>query len=62
MRAPCKDCPDRDHPRCYAVCEKYRAFRAERDQMSKERVAERQLNETFTDRITKQMRKKARKT
>ena len=61
MRAPCKDCPDRDHPKCYATCEKYQAFRAEREKMYNARLQERKVFETFTDRITKQMRKKAGK-
>lgn len=60
MRAPCQNCPDR-HPICHDSCPKYQAYRAERDRMCAERVKERQINETFTDRITQQMRKKARK-
>ena len=30
MKAPCKDCPDRAAG-CHSSCEKYRAFREERD-------------------------------
>nr|DAH24695.1 MAG TPA: Protein of unknown function (DUF4051) [Caudoviricetes sp.] len=32
MTAPCKDCPDRQLG-CHAACDRYRAFRAERDEM-----------------------------
>lgn len=29
MNAPCYTCPDRDHPHCYAKCEKYQAYHAQ---------------------------------
>ena len=30
LRGPCKDCGERE-PGCHAKCEKYKAFRVERD-------------------------------
>lgn len=33
MTAPCKGCPDRDYPHCHMVCEKYLAYKAEREQI-----------------------------
>ena len=37
MRVPCRGCPDRDYPHCHMVCERYKAFRAERDKLNAER-------------------------
>ena len=42
LRAPCKDCPDR-HPECHGRCEKYLAFRAERDKYNEARRIEKQI-------------------
>ena len=36
MDAPCKDCPDRVVG-CHSVCEKYKAFREERDRELEQR-------------------------
>ena len=36
MTAPCKDCPDR-HPLCHSECEKYLAYKAEREEQRMER-------------------------
>ena len=36
MTAPCKDCPDR-HPLCHSECPKYLAYKAEREEMRRER-------------------------
>lgn len=36
MNAPCKDCPDR-HAVCHDICEKYQAFRRERQEISRKR-------------------------
>lgn len=37
MNAPCKDCPKRE-PLCHASCPEYTAFRAERENVYRERV------------------------
>jgi hypothetical protein len=39
MRPPCKDCPDR-HELCHATCERYLAYREERDRLNAEKYAE----------------------
>ncbi len=39
MMAPCKDCPDRA-PVCHDSCERYQAYRAERDRISEARQRE----------------------
>ena len=39
MNAPCKDCEDR-HNLCHSSCEKYRAFRDERERIAKGRERE----------------------
>ncbi len=36
MVAPCKDCPER-HPLCHSECPKYLEYRAERDEMCRQR-------------------------
>ena len=36
MNVPCKDCPDREVG-CHSTCEKYKAFRAEKDREIEER-------------------------
>ena len=33
IKAPCKDCPDRKQG-CHSACEKYIAFRKERDELN----------------------------
>ena len=33
IKAPCKDCPDRKQG-CHSTCEKYIAFRKERDELN----------------------------
>lgn len=39
MRPPCKDCPDR-RELCHATCERYLAYREERDRLNAEKYAE----------------------
>ena len=39
MNAPCKDCPDRQ-VLCHASCEKYLAYRAERDRRRMDHLAD----------------------
>lgn len=39
--SPCLDCPDRNPP-CWGTCEKYRAFKAERDKVIEARNKEKQ--------------------
>ena len=41
MTAPCKDCTER-HPLCHAECPKYIAYRAERDEMCRQRKIHRE--------------------
>lgn len=40
MQAPCKDCPER-HMTCHERCEKYLAYRQERDACNQRRALER---------------------
>lgn len=42
MTAPCKDCPDR-HPLCHSECEKYLAYKAEREEQRRERILTRDV-------------------
>lgn len=44
LTAPCKDCPFR-HERCHSRCEKYLAFKAEREQY----LADKNKNAAFED-------------
>lgn len=39
MRPPCKGCPDR-RELCHATCERYLAYREERDRLNAEKYAE----------------------
>ena len=43
----CKDCPDR-YPGCHPKCEKYLAFRAERDRIREKEFQETELRKTFS--------------
>ena len=43
MGAPCYQCPDR-HELCHMTCEKYLAYRAERDEQCRQRLTDRILN------------------
>ena len=52
MKAPCYQCPDR-HVLCHSECEKYIAFRAERDRMNADRRIENTVNESRFARMAK---------
>ena len=39
MNAPCKDCPER-HENCHKSCEKYKAFRALREELNAKQYRE----------------------
>ena len=38
MNAPCRDCPDR-HEACHDHCDRYKAYKAERERIRLERQA-----------------------
>lgn len=50
MNAPCKDCPCR-HVGCHSTCEKYQAFRRERDAVNRERNIDKMLASTHVHEI-----------
>ena len=43
MKAPCKDCPDRQ-VNCHSTCEKYIEFKKESDRLREERFAKGEAN------------------
>lgn len=55
MKAPCKDCPDR-HESCHGQCEKYQAYRKERDEMLEERRAYHAAYDARNERVEKAIR------
>ena len=56
-KAPCKDCPDR-HQGCHSECEKYIAFRKERDELNELRHQE---NEKYYSKFAKHNRALAKR-
>lgn len=44
MKAPCKDCPDRQVG-CHSTCEKYIEFKKEADEQRQERIARSEINQ-----------------
>lgn len=57
MKAPCKDCLDR-HQGCHSECEKYIAFRKERDELNE---LKHQENEKYYGRFAKYNRALAKR-
>jgi hypothetical protein len=56
MRPPCKDCPDR-HIGCHSKCEKYLAFRRERDAYNEKHAMEVAILGSMNKRIADTNRK-----
>ena len=58
--SPCIDCPDRNPP-CWGTCEKYLAWKAERDKVVNARYESKQRNDMIDDfRFKRQKNKKMR--
>lgn len=49
MIAPCYHCPDRS-PGCHSECERYRAYRAEHEEIRKKRAEEFKVDAAFAER------------
>lgn len=54
--APCKDC-QRRNPRCHAVCEDYRAWKAKRDDEREARMMEAETREVQITSIARTKKK-----
>lgn len=52
MQSPCYDCPDR-HENCHAKCDKYHAFKAEREAINEKRSAQNGIADGVRDHYTR---------
>jgi len=53
MTAPCKGCPDRDYPHCHMVCERYKEYRAEREEIMARKAEIANIREIKSIRLNK---------
>ena len=52
MKAPCKDCPDRQ-VNCHSTCEKYIEYKKECDRLRQEHIAQSEANQYERERNAK---------
>lgn len=52
LKAPCKDCPDR-HMLCHDTCEKYQAFKKDREKISEIRRKDSDLRSYINGRYSR---------
>lgn len=56
-KAPCKDCPDR-RVGCHSTCEKYLAFRKERDELNEKTYKQKEVEYADYTRYMRALREK----
>ena len=63
MNAPCYKCPDRNHPTCYATCERYQAYHAQQERNRHARMIQGEITaiqRNQRDRIMRDRKRKSR--
>jgi len=60
VKPPCKDCPERNEL-CHATCEKYKAYRAEREALYEDRHQRWERRHEVSEQMLKRAQAKKRK-